>query len=147
MLIYLDYNCFQRDFDDWKQTRIRIEAAVCEQVFQDAESGVHTLVWSFIHADENGMCPYANRRQSVEYLSTICLIKVAPDEGIRSKAAGLVSSLGLSAKDALHVASALAVNADFFLTCDDQLVRKCRNCDLAVNVMNPVEFMMDRERE
>ena len=47
-LLYLDYNCFQRGFDDSSQVRIRMEAAACEKIFDDAESGVVDLVWSFM---------------------------------------------------------------------------------------------------
>lgn len=30
-LIYLDYNCFQRRFDDASQIRIKLEALACEE--------------------------------------------------------------------------------------------------------------------
>jgi hypothetical protein len=31
-LLYLDYNCFQRGFDDITQTRIKIEAIACQEI-------------------------------------------------------------------------------------------------------------------
>ncbi len=36
-LIYLDYNCFQRGFDDPRQMRIQMEALACQEVFLKAE--------------------------------------------------------------------------------------------------------------
>jgi len=41
--------------------------------------------------------------------------------------------------DAAHVAFAEA-GADFFISCDDRLVRKCRREKVTVTAMNPVEF-------
>ncbi|NER96840.1 MAG: hypothetical protein F6J86_23825 [Symploca sp. SIO1B1] len=37
-LIYLDYNCFQRRFDDYSQIRIQIEALACQEIFNWAEN-------------------------------------------------------------------------------------------------------------
>lgn len=45
-LIYLDYNCFQRGFDDLTQTRIKIEAIACQEIFTQAERDKVTLIWS-----------------------------------------------------------------------------------------------------
>lgn len=39
-LIYLDYNCFQRVFDDPYQVKIQIEALSCEEIFRRAEKKV-----------------------------------------------------------------------------------------------------------
>ena len=36
-LIYLDYNCFQRRFDDTSQIKIQLEALACEEIFLMAE--------------------------------------------------------------------------------------------------------------
>jgi hypothetical protein len=36
-LIYLDYNCFQRGFDDPRQVKIQMEALACEEIFFRAE--------------------------------------------------------------------------------------------------------------
>ncbi len=45
-LIYLDYNCFQRGFDDLRQTRIKIEALACQEIFTQAEANNIKLVLS-----------------------------------------------------------------------------------------------------
>ena len=43
-LIYLDYNCFQRGFDDLTQTRIKMEAIACQEIFTQAERNKVTLI-------------------------------------------------------------------------------------------------------
>ena len=45
-LIYLDYNCFQRRFDDPSQIRIQLEALACEEIFLRAEIEEVRLAWS-----------------------------------------------------------------------------------------------------
>jgi predicted nucleic acid-binding protein len=47
----------------------------------------------------------------------------------------------LSAKDAVHLACAVFVEAGFFLTCDDALVRQARGLREALVVMNPVDYV------
>ena len=42
-LVYLDYNCFQRGFDDPAQVRIQMEALACQEVFARAARSEITL--------------------------------------------------------------------------------------------------------
>ena len=48
-LLYPDYDCFQRGFDDPSQIRIRMEALACEEIFLMAEDKRIEMVWSFMH--------------------------------------------------------------------------------------------------
>ncbi len=57
-LIYLDYNCFQRRFDDPSQIKIQLEALACEEIFLRAEIEEIQLAWSFMHEDETLLCPF-----------------------------------------------------------------------------------------
>jgi len=43
-LIYLDYNCFQRGFDDFRQMKIHMEALACQEIFIRAERNKVRLV-------------------------------------------------------------------------------------------------------
>lgn len=52
-LLYLDYNCFQRGFDDPRQVRIQMEALACQEVFEMTERQKVQLVWSFMYEDES----------------------------------------------------------------------------------------------
>jgi hypothetical protein len=45
-IIYLDYNCFQRSFDDPGQIKIQMEALACEEIFKRAEKKQVKLAWS-----------------------------------------------------------------------------------------------------
>lgn len=65
-LVYLDYNCFQRGFDDPGQVRIQMEALACQEIF---------------------------------------------------------------------------IKADYFLTCDDRLMKQAKKLELSPALMNPVDYI------
>lgn len=57
---------------------------------------------------------------------------------IRSRASELVA-LGLGVADAAHVAFAES-NADYFISCDDRLIKRAKRENVGVIVMTPLEF-------
>ena len=140
-LVYLDYNCFQRRFDDPNQIRIQIEALACQEIFNRAEAQMIQLIWSFIHEDETLLCPFPERQEFALELSTLCQIRVAPEDAIYSLAQGFIQQGKFSAKDILHVACASYAQANFFLTCDDALMRQAKRLALACEIMNPVDYI------
>ncbi len=140
-LIYLDYNCFQRGFDDPGQVRIQMEALACQEIFIRAERGEVQLVWSFMHEDETNLCPFPERKYEVLRLATLCPIRVGPEEEIYTLAHSLQARGGLSAKDAVHLACTSSIKAGFFLTCDDTLRKQAQRLNLEIMVMNPVDYI------
>ena len=48
---------------------------------------------------------------------------------------------GLAAKDALHLACAAQVGAVCFVTCDDGLIRQAQRLQLALAILNPVDYV------
>jgi predicted nucleic acid-binding protein len=145
-LIYLDYNCFQRGFDDPRQIRIRMEALACQEIFVRAEEGELRLVWSFIHEDETLLCPFPERKYEVLRLATLCKVRVGPEEAIYKLAKSFQEKGGFSAKDAVHLACASYVGADFFLTCDDRLIKQANRLKLELKVMDPVDYIRQEVR-
>ena len=144
-LIYLDYNCFQRGFDDPLQTRIQMEALACQDIFIRADAGEVQLVWSFIHQDETIICPFPERKYAVIGLASLCKIRLGPEAEIYQLAQSFQQSKNLSAKDALHFACAVHIQADFFLTCDDNLRKKAQQLNQPIAIMNPVDYIRQEE--
>jgi predicted nucleic acid-binding protein len=142
-LIYLDHNCFQRGFDDPRQIRIQMEALACQEIFLRAERDRIGLVWSFMHQDETILCPFPERKYEVLRLNTLCKVRIGPDEEIHKLALSFQKERRLSAKDAIHLACAFYSKADFFLTCDDQLMKQAKQLKLAIRVMNPVDYIRE----
>jgi hypothetical protein len=141
MLIYLDYNCFQRSFDDLSDNRIALEALACQEIFSGAEQERWTLVWSFMHEDETSLCPFPMRKFAALKLAELCKKLIGPTEGIRQTALEYQRHASLSAKDAVHAACATHVSAKCFVSCDDQLVRQINRLPEAIKAFNPVEFV------
>ncbi|GET41816.1 type II toxin-antitoxin system VapC family toxin [Microseira wollei] len=140
-LLYLDYNCFQRRFDDPQQTRIQIEALACQEIFNRAAVQIVQLVWSFMHEDETTLCPFPDRKEIVLGLATLCQVRFCPDEPIYQLAQTFLQAGRFSARDAIHLACAVQVGADYFLTCDDDLSRQAQSLQLNIKVMNPVDYI------
>jgi len=142
-LIYLDYNCFQRGFDDLGQIRILMESLVCQEIFTMAEGNKVRLVWSFMHEDETILCPFTERKYEVFRLATLCKVRVGPEEEIRKLAESFEKKAGLSAKDALHLACTSYSNANFFLTCDDKLIKQAERLKLKTKIMSPIDYIRE----
>jgi len=142
-LIYLDYNCFQRGFDDLGQIRILMESLVCQEIFTMAEENKVRLVWSFMHEDETILCPFTERKYEVFRLTALCKVRVGPEEEIRKLAESFEKKSGLSAKDALHLACASYGNANFFLTCDDKLIKQAERLKLKTKIMSPIDYIRE----
>ncbi len=145
-LIYLDYNCFQRGFDDPRQIKIQLEALACEEIFAKAERKNVRLVWSFMHDDENTLCPFMERKLEVDRLSALCKKRVGPEKEIHAFANDFQQKANLSSKDAIHVACAYYTKCKYFVTCDDVLIKRAKRLNLDIKVMNPVDYIREVEK-
>ena len=141
-ILYLDYNCFQRGFDDQRQTRIRMETAACEDIFESAARGKVRLAWSFMHEDENALSPFVDRKIEVLKLSELCRIRIAPSESVRLLALNHQNQYRLSGKDALHVACGQEAGASHFVTCDDAVPKRTGGRVGNMVIMRPTEYVM-----
>jgi len=81
-LLYLDYNCFQRGFDDPRQVRIQMEALACQAIFSSAEQEAVTVHSDFMHQDETFLCPFPLRQQEALRLATLCKVRIGPEADI-----------------------------------------------------------------
>lgn len=144
-LIYLDYNCFQRGFDNPQQVKIQMEALACKEIFSNTERKTVRLVWSFMHEDENILCPFLERKLEVLRLSALCEIRVGPKNDIYNLAKDFQQRARLSSKDAIHLVCAYYSKCNFFLTCDDELIKRSTRLNLEIRVINPVEYIREVE--
>jgi hypothetical protein len=88
--------------------------------------------------------PFLVRQQRVKTYLALAKHFVTADAKLRARANQL-STIGLNALDALHVAAAER-SADFFLTVDDRLLKKALKYRdrLKVKVMSPIQFIMPK---
>ncbi len=123
MRIYLDMNIYNRPFDDQSQVRIRLETIAIFSILQKIKNKEVKLIWSFMIDYENSLNPYADVRQEIEMASSLALKNVKPDETILN-AAKEFESRGIKPRDSIHLACALKGKAEYFLTCDDKLIKE-----------------------
>jgi len=137
--ICLDTSVLNRPFDDQTQPRIALENHALRTILQLIEAKEVELVNSAAIAYENSRNSSQPRRQWVERCLQLASQFQAINEGITQRAA-LLEGQGLGAIDALHVACAEASGCDYFLTCDDRLVRRYAG---PLKVVNPVSFVLE----
>lgn len=138
--VYLDTCAYNRPFDDQSQPRIWLETLAFSVIMLMIESHAVTLVTSSVLAYENSFNPDELAHDWV--LRCVRLAQhsqpVNPDIKWRAEA---LEKAGFGAVDALHLACAEAADCDYFVTCDDRLVRRYRKHRARLKVCNPVEFV------
>ena len=141
MRVYLDNCSFNRPFDDQRQIRVRLEAEAKLFVQQKIREGALELAWSYILEYENQANPFAERREAVLVWKRYACIDSEESHSITKKAAELQSK-GLKSKDALHVACAIEMGCDYFLTTDDRLLKRMTN-SVEIRAVDPVTFVRE----
>ncbi len=138
--IYFDMNIYNRPFDDQRQWRIRFETVACQMIFNIIQEKEADLVWSFMLEYENSLNPFSERREKTILLSQMAKHIIEPSAAIMNLSE-ILESEGLKNKDAVHLACAESFGCDFFITCDDKLVKKAGHIELIVKTANPVDFV------
>ena len=122
-----------------------MEALACQAIFSIAEQDTVTLVWSFMHQDETVLCPFPIRQQEAFRLSTLCTVRIGPENEIYALAQTYQDNGKLGAKDAIHLACAICSQASVFITCDDSLIKRAKRLNLPIKIMNPVDYIRRQE--
>ena len=144
MRIYLDMNIYNRPFDDQSQVRIRLETIAIFSILQKIKNKELTLSWSFMIDYENSLNPYDDVRQEIEMAVSLASESITPDESVLT-AATEFESKGIKPRDSMHLACALKGKAEYFLTCDDKLIKKASALDMNIKIINPLRFIENME--
>ena len=144
MKIYLDLCIYNRPFDDQGQPRIVVETVEFMFLLEKAINKEMTINNSFVLEYENSKSPLIDRRDKIDDLLKIASEYVRYSERLENRAEE-IEKRGFMAMDALHIACAEAAKSDFFITCDDLLLRKGKaNKDkLKVRIVNLMEFFSE----
>jgi len=138
--VYLDTCVYNRPFDDQTQPRIWLETLAFSVIMQMVEAKSVALVTSSVLTYENSRNPSVLIRAWIERCSRLAKYHQPVDASIRHRAE-ILEREGYKAIDALHVACAEAAKANFFITCDDRLIRRYRRGGGALQMGDPVEFV------
>lgn len=141
MKVYLDNRCFNRPFDDQRQTRVRLEAEAKLCIQEHIRSGTLELGWSYMLDFENGANPFEERRVTIGGWQDYATGDVEETATILHQANALVG-LGLKAKDALHIACALAGGSTYFVTTDDEILKRWKDVE-GIAVIDPTALVRE----
>lgn len=141
MRVYLDNCCFNRPFDDQSQARVRLETEAKLEIQHRIQDRIIELAWSYVLDYENQANPFEERRHLVARWRAAAVVDVEETDAIVQQARQIASH-GLRAKDALHIACAMAAGCVFFLTTDDDVVKRMRGF-VGIAVMDPTQFVIE----
>jgi predicted nucleic acid-binding protein len=144
MKLYLDLCVYNRPFDDQGQPRIVVETVEFMFLLEKAINKEMTIINSFVLEYENSKSPLIDRRDKIEDLLKIASEYVRYSERLENRAEE-IEKRGFMAMDALHIACAEAAKSDFFITCDDLLLRKgeANKDKLKVRIVGLMEFFSE----
>ncbi len=141
MRLYLDVCALCRPFDDQSYQRIRMETAAVDLIMEHIRQGAYAIVASPAHLVEiRRSAHFCEDADILAFLRTFGSSSGMDVEKSRFRAEQLHSS-GFGPVDAAHIAFA-EDGADVFITCDDDLLRRCKAAGLGLLCMNPIEFTL-----
>ncbi|MFH1008882.1 MAG: hypothetical protein V1800_15510 [Candidatus Latescibacterota bacterium] len=137
--IYLDLCTLCRPFDDQDMMRIRLETDAYYLIVQAIQDETYEMMVSPVHFEEvNAIEELQERYEILSFLQTYGVRAPCNPSKVRARTEYLYSiKFGLA--DAAHVAFAEGTS-DFFVSCDERLLKKCERHHADVSAMNPVEF-------
>jgi predicted nucleic acid-binding protein len=119
--------------------RLEAEAKLCIQ--EHIRNGTLELVWSYILDFENAANPFEERRTTINGWRRYATMDVEETSMILQHAKILVG-IGLKAKDALHIACAIAVECTYFVTTDDDILKRKHELQ-DITIIDPSAFVRE----
>ena len=141
MKIYLDNCCFNRPFDDQSQIRIRLESEAKLKIQEEIRSGKFQLVWSYILDYENNQNPYQERKVRIKKWKEYAISDIEETSEL-IETASLLNQKGIQKIDSLHLACAILSKCEYFLTTDDEILRRAKQID-DINIDDPIGFIKE----
>ena len=140
MKLYLDMCAWKRPFDDQSDDRIWMESLAVIRILDLARAGNIRIMTSRALVLENNRNPKALRRMRVSALLNAYSGPMEVSNSTLTRAMHLRAK-GFDDMDALHLAFAESLGADYFVTCDDSIISFKRK--VGVKVISPVDFLKE----
>ena len=141
--LYFDNCCYNRPFDNQSSLAIRFETEAILDIQEKIESGQLSLGWSYILDFENDANPFIERQTDILKWKSLADSFTEETPEILARMDELLS-LGLKPIDALHIACAIALGCQYFLTVDKGILKKA-DAITQVSIINPVTLIMQWE--
>ena len=141
MRLYLDMCVYNRPFDDQSQPRIMLETQIFIMMLLMISKGRFGLINSFALEYENSKNPNIENMLKISDLLGYSTDYISCDEGILDRSLEF-EKYGVMGMDAVHIACAEKAKADFFVTCDDNLIKKLERIDnIGIVYYNVIDFV------
>lgn len=141
MRVYLDNCCFNRPFDDQQQLRVRLEAEAKLRIQEAVRDDDLELAWSYVLDFENSNNPFVDRRERTRAWRTSATVDCVESSAVKATAKSF-ARVGLREIDALHVACAVDAGCTYFITTDDQVLKKADRVR-EIKIVDPIEFIKE----
>ena len=141
MKIYIDLCVLYRPFDDQTQPRIMIETIGIIAILSIASAGEIEIINSFVLEYENSLNQKAENKIIIDDILRTAS-RFIPFSSTIMKRAQELEQFGITGMDALHLSCAEHAHAEYFVTCDDMLIKKAQKiADIRVSVLPLLEFI------
>ncbi len=147
MKVYLDNCCFNRPFDDQSSLTVLLETEAKLSIQNSIRAGKVALGWSYVLDYENAANPFEERRLEIQQWRELSNSYTEETPPIIEDMNRFIT-IGIKPLDALHIACAIALDCDCFLTVDKGILKKSiLISDIQVFIMNPIDFIIRGETE
>jgi predicted nucleic acid-binding protein len=139
--IYIDACALCRPFDDQSFLRIKLETIAMDLIINQVRTNKYNMKYSSAHLIEIEDIPDVIEQAEVKSLLVLLGRPVfsVSDKTAAGRRTEILIKNKFGVADAAHAAFAERC-ADAFISCDDDLIRKCRLNQLGVWCGTPVEF-------
>jgi predicted nucleic acid-binding protein len=143
--LYLDCCALQRPFDDRSQLRVATEAEAILKLFEEFETGFIEVASSDVLLFELSKIELSPRRTYCINLLAKSSYFVELTDSIE-QLANAYSESGIKTLDALHLASAVEGEADYFCSCDDRFIKKAQLVETSLTkVISVLDLVQELE--
>ncbi len=143
MQIYLDMCSLQRPLDTKTQVRVAMEAEAILSILALCASGYATLLASDALVFETAQTPHPIRKQYAFGVLAMATQFILTDSQVEARARAFHTA-GIKPLDALHLASAVAAQAEYLCPCNDRFLRRAKTLDTRpTKVVSPLELVAE----
>jgi hypothetical protein len=142
MRLYLDNCCFNRPFDDQGMLSIRMETEAKLHIQAGIRAGDYALGWSYILDYENAANPLIERRNEIQKWKALADAVAIESPEILTMMRNIIA-IGCKPLDALHLACAMTLVCDCFLTVDKGVLKKTGYIE-SIRILNPIDFVIEQ---
>lgn len=143
MEIYADTNIYARPFDDYSQPRIFLEGEAALLIFKAISQKRFSLITSDILKLEIERTLEPKRIQMKSFLE-LSGKHIFQSKKVLNAARKILKTCKIPPRDAIHLASAKIGKVKYFLTCDNDILKKdyCLEKYFCLKVANPLQFIL-----